>query len=60
MMELKCLMVVWGCLENFVMNKIKPMRLKQIGKNTTKSYTEWMKYIYKEVEKINKKKFNIK
>lgn len=36
------------------------MRLKKIGKNTSKSYTEWMKYIHKEVSKINKKKFNIK
>lgn len=40
----------------FVMknNKLKPMRLKKIGKNTNKSYTEWMKYIHKEINKINK------
>jgi hypothetical protein len=36
--------------------KLKPMRLKKVGKNTSKSYTEWMKYIHKEVSKINKKK----
>ena len=56
MMELKCLMVVQVHLEIFVMNKIKPMRVKKVGKNTNKSYTEWMKYIHKEVSKINKKK----
>ena len=39
---------------------LKPMSLRKIGENTNKSYTEWMKYIHKEVDKINKKKFNIK
>jgi len=42
------------------MSKIKPMGLKKVGNNTSKGYTQWMKYIHKEVEKINKKKFNIK
>ena len=39
---------------------LDPMRLKKIGKNTNKSYTEWMKYIHREVSKKNKKKFKIK
>lgn len=39
---------------------LKPMSLRKIGENTNKSYTEWMKNIHKEVDKINKKKFNIK
>ena len=50
-------MEVLKTLKSFVMSKkLKPMRLKKVGKNTSKSYTEWMKYIHKVVSKINKKK----
>ena len=36
--------------------KLKPMRVKKVGNNTNKSYTEWMKYIHKTINKLTKNK----
>lgn len=37
-------------------SKLKPMRVKKVGNNTNKSYTEWMKYIHKTINKLTKNK----
>jgi len=50
-------MEVLRTLKSFVMSKkLKPMRLKKVGTNTNKSYTEWMKYIHKTINKLTKNK----
>ena len=39
-------------LKNFVMHKLKPMRIYKVGKRTAKNYNEWMKHIIKQLNKL--------